>query len=449
MIRSRAARPSDRTRAAPAALVPILLSLLTLPVAASCGPGESATGIEAEWRVTRDTTGDTITVRTVSGSVWRDTSRLVEEMRIGRVEGAPEQTFGAIRGLAVGPDGAIYVLDRQVPALRVYRPDGTYLRTIGSEGSGPGEYDRPDGGVAVLPDGRVLLRDPGNGRINVYAAAGDFLESWRIRGGRFTGQPFYVTDDGRPHHPVFEFTDEGTEWRLVRFSGDGSRADSVLVDHWAYDTPRLEARYESGDNRSFSVANVPFTAAAVWTFSPRGYLVGGVSTEYRFELLRRDEPVLRVEREAEPVPVLQEEKANHRERATASMRNTDPNWSWDGPRIPDAKAPYRSLMADEEGRIWVRRHTRSQPIPEEEIEEPDDGPNAIPPLRWREPLIFDVFASDGRYLGPVRTPEGFQTNPQPVIRGDRVWAVAEDELGVEYVVRYRLVRGEGESAGGP
>lgn len=434
-------QPLPRRSRLRACLLAPLVAFLGSAAISACSTGESAdTGIAAEWRAQRDTVGDTVVVRTLEGSVWGDTARLVEELRIGRLEGAPEETFGALRGLAVGNDGTIYVVDRQVPALRVYGPDGAYLRTIGSEGNGPGEYERPDGGIAVLPDGRIVLRDPANARINVYAPDGTFEESWRIRGGRFTSRPLYVDTAGYVHHMMFEIQDEGTEYWLLRFDGEGNRADSLHLNRygWQVEGAILEARFEQGQNRSISRGFVPFSPRGVWTFSPLDYPVGGISDEYEIDLMRSGEPVLRLARSAEPVPVLPEEKANQRERTTAGMRNTDPDWSWNGPPIPDTKPSFRSLMADEDGRVWVRRHVEAEPIPEDQIEEPED-PNARPPVRWHEPhAVFDVFEPDGRYLGPVYAPDSFSTNPQPVIRGARVWAVARDHLDVEYVVRYRI-----------
>jgi hypothetical protein len=63
------------------------------------------------------------------------------------------------------------------------------------------------------------------------------------------------------------------------------------------------------------------------------------------------------------------------------------------------------------------------------------------PNRFREPVVFDVFEPDGRYLGRVDAPEGFSVFPQPIFRGDRIWAVLRDELDVAYVVRYRISAG--------
>ena len=45
-----------------------------------------------------------------------------------------------------------------------------------------------------------------------------------------------------------------------------------------------------------------------------------------------------------------------------------------------------------------------------------------------------------RSLGHVRVPESFGESPEPIIRGDTVWAVTRDELDVARIVRFRVVR---------
>lgn len=62
-----------------------------------------------------------------------------------------------------------------VPALRKFAADGEYLVTLGGRGHGPGEYANSDGGLVVFTDGRVVLRDPGNGRFTVYGRDGEHV----------------------------------------------------------------------------------------------------------------------------------------------------------------------------------------------------------------------------------------------------------------------------------
>jgi hypothetical protein len=71
-------------------------------------------------------------------------------------------------GLAVGPAGNIYILDYDLDRFAVLGSRGTVISTVGSPGTGPGEFDRP-GGIAVTPEGWVYVSDTGNGRIQIFA----------------------------------------------------------------------------------------------------------------------------------------------------------------------------------------------------------------------------------------------------------------------------------------
>jgi len=125
---------------------------------------------------------------------------------------------------------------------------------------------------------------------------------------------------------------------------------------------------------------------------------------------------------------------------TAALRRTQPNWRWNGPPIPDTKPPYAAFYVGAHGRIWVRLHQDSYQI-EPTVPESELAPGEVPERTWREPVAFDVFEPNGRYLGMVRAPRGFSTYPTPVIRGDTVWAVVRDELDVPYITRSHIEHG--------
>ena len=197
------------------------------------------------------------------------------------------------------------------------------------------------------------------------------------------------------------------------------------------------ATFSSGEDRGTSVNDVPFTPQPSWAFSPLGWMVGGLSTRYAIDQYLPDGRVLRIERVAEPVAVLADERASQEEQSTWNMRRTQPDWRWNGDPIPDTKPAFRSIMVGLDGRIWVLVHQPAERIPDEEIDRSDD-PDARPPARWREPVVFDVFEPEGTYLGRVRAPQGFLLYPRPVFRGDHVWAVVRDDLDVQYVKRFRI-----------
>lgn len=411
----------------------LLFLLLALPASACAGGDAAPEGPQ----MTRSMRGDTVVVRTESGSVWGGEVALAPEVSIGELEGDLEYLFGSIRSLAVAADGTIYVVDGQVPDLRAFGSDGTYLRTLGRPGEGPGEIKGPDGGLAILSDGRILVRDPGNARIQVYAPSGEALETWSIRGGFNTSNPLFMDRQDNVYTQILvDPRADVRDWviGLVRIGPDGTPGDTLVPPDAGYEAPALEARVDDGENRGVSRTGVPFSPSEEVTFHPDGYFLHGISDTYSFTLRRPGSP-LAIERVAEAAAVTPGEKSEEEARVTRNMKSTKPDWRWNGPPIPDRKPYYTDLYAARDGRIWV---VVSQPgVEVEDLDYDPTDPQSVPD-RWREPVAFDVFEDDGTYLGRVTTPLGFSRYPTPVFDGETVWAVTRDELGVQRVVRFRV-----------
>lgn len=414
-----------------------LVALLAAVPAGGCAGGEDATLVGEEWAAAIDTVGDTIVVRTVTGSAWRGTRWLVPKVTFGTLEGEDAYMFGDISSLAAGPDGSIYLVDSQVPVIRQYAPDGTFIRDIGREGGGPGEYQRPES-LRTLSDGRIVVRDPANVRNSVYSASGEFLAAWILPsgGGWSTSDQMVIDREDRVVSSIIANSGTGpTEWKYAMArSADGPGADTLMAPTWDFESWVVTGESEN----SRSMTSVPYGPSSYWDYSPLGYFVGGLNTEYRIDLLRQDAPVLRIEKDWLPVPVNAADAAERRRSIEDRFRRRFPGWSWNGPDVPDFKPAFRSILVAEDGRIWVLLHNESyEHITREEAAEIEDSGGAWP-NRFRETVSFDVFEPDGRYLGRVQTQRDFQTYPEPFIRGDTVWAVTADELEVQRVNRFEL-----------
>ena len=138
------------------------------------------------------------------------------------------------------------------------------------------------------------------------------------------------------------------------------------------------------------------------------------------------------------MPVHADEGARRRLSVERLLQSMIPGWSWDGPSIPEHKPFYRQLLAGRDGRIWVRLWTEGHRVENEDHDPEDPRSTAV---TWTESLRYDVFEPDGTYLGVVAPPDGFTPYVDPVFDGNHVWAVTRDELGVERVVRFRIVVG--------
>ncbi len=80
------------------------------------------------------------------------TIELEELWRLGGDSEEDGEFFGVLIDATVGPNGDVYLLDQQLAEVSVFDAGGEYLRTIGHEGEGPGEFRRPVG-IFFFPEG--------------------------------------------------------------------------------------------------------------------------------------------------------------------------------------------------------------------------------------------------------------------------------------------------------
>ncbi len=107
-----------------------------------------------------------------------------------RMFGAPGSDpgqFDAPRGLAFAPDGTLYVADSRNHRIQHFTSDGELINVWGvfgdlNSGDAPlGTFNEP-WGVAVGPDGSVYVTDTWNHRVQKFSADGTPLTAWGVFG---------------------------------------------------------------------------------------------------------------------------------------------------------------------------------------------------------------------------------------------------------------------------
>jgi hypothetical protein len=367
---------------------------------------------------------DTLVVHSDGPPAWGPAPRLVEDLRIGGLEGAEEEMFGSVGAVVVTDGGTMVIADTQVPALRLFSSNGTYLGDAGREGEGPGEY-RSLAGVRPHSEGFAVW-DPQNARVSVFDEAGAFLRSLRVSSGLYTADPFQVDSAGTFYVKSSGWTDpvtgavSGNAWLVV--GPEGEVRGAIPIPEAEAEGPSFVISAREGPLR-------PFTVQSYAVLSPHGYRVDGRSHIYALHRPMDDGRVLSIERTYTPLRPTKGEREQWERWIDFTEEATGARY---GP-LPDRKPAFHDFRVDDDGRIWVRRH-----VPATEAPNRPRSTSGRPPLTWREPTTFDVFSPDGRFLGTLTFPARtrFQTS-----RGLNVWATVAGGYGEAYVVRFRIEPG--------
>jgi DNA-binding beta-propeller fold protein YncE len=97
----------------------------------------------------------------------------------------PKGPFCGTTDIAFAPSGHLYVSDGyQNTRVIEFTADGKRIREWGKPGTGPGEFNTPHG-IAIAPDGRVYVADRENGRIQWFDPNGKYLGEWNHAGKTF------------------------------------------------------------------------------------------------------------------------------------------------------------------------------------------------------------------------------------------------------------------------
>lgn len=343
-----------------------------------------------------------------------------EELRIGTESGDENYIFGDIKDIAIGTEGRIFVADQQGPIVKMYDKDGNFIREVGREGRGPGEYTYISG-MKTFQDGRVAIWNVGLTNINVFSSAGEYLESLRVNSTLNAPDLFEVGTEGEfyvktrinkdPIKPNWQFG-----W--LKVSPNGEVSDTLEVPRDEIERPLTFVLFTAqGSNHAF--INWPIS-----TINSEGYIVYAEdNNRYEIKLLREKRPENSIVWNYEPVPLKPKEKKQWQAWTDIFAKRGAENI------VPDFKPAFRQIYTDRDGRIWVWKYV------EAEQTELNVNPGSTLKTNWWEPPTFDIFEPDGSYYGTVELP--INANFKDA-KGNKVVAVLTGNVGEEYVARFSL-----------
>jgi predicted membrane-bound mannosyltransferase/sugar lactone lactonase YvrE len=144
-------------------------------------------------------------------------------------QGGQQETFYGPRGIAVDSHGHVYVVDTGNKRVVLFDSDGNYVAQFGSGGLDPGQFDEPVG-IAIDSSGVLYVTDTWNQRIQTLTPAADGLsftplKQWDVvgwAGESLDNKPFIAVDNAGH---VFVTDPEG--YRVIEYTTEGQ-----LVQTW-------------------------------------------------------------------------------------------------------------------------------------------------------------------------------------------------------------------------
>lgn len=111
-------------------------------------------------------------------SIWVGDTLNFRIQRLDLASGRPLSAFGhlgdapgetpRVKGLAMDPEGHLWVSDAHLDRVSLYTRDGSLLLSLGGTGSGPGQFSFP-AGLAARNDGTVAVVDSLNRRVELFS----------------------------------------------------------------------------------------------------------------------------------------------------------------------------------------------------------------------------------------------------------------------------------------
>ena len=325
--------------------------------------------------------------------------------------------FGSIRDLNVTSAGRMVVLDGEATHLKVLRPDGTLLDTLGREGQAPGEFQFP-ATIEVARGDSVYVFDAEPDRLTVFTPppapalarsmtitreqgprgtdAWGSLQTVRVVGDTLATQfrPYYAREEGyRQPAPA--------TWRLM--SETGVLSDTLLQE-------RRKHISISFEGQGVGIESLPFDRSTQVAVGPDDRFYHGWTDSLQIQATALDgttEVIAHVP--TAPVSVTDAD----RDSALSPIERTDIRQQFTD-AFPQTKPAFTDLVVANDGRLWVRRPAE------------DATSDTVP---W---WILDP---ETQTIHQVRLPRDVAL---AVVQDGKAYGKTTTEMGAPAVVRYRM-----------
>lgn len=382
-------------------IVRLTLILVALSTAA-CG------GTERSSVTVTDSAGVRITLSPATPRIFAIVDT-VPDLTLGGDDATGPTQFGDIGGVRMDRRGNLWVADGQSAEVRLFHPDGSFWKSVGGRGEGPGEFMS----LRLLGSFRgdsVAVWDDAQGRLTVLDPQGNVARVVTARG-----------DDTYPPNAFHVFRDGTVLARIRKVLQAGALEPGTVIPDTAIfarvDYSSMHSEPEGGAPAPRWLWTGHSSIPIPFTLNP-GFDVSGDDVHvtsgpaFRIRVLRGGRLVESYGLDQDPEPVTAAERQEYTDMVMQGPgdrpRRDDYLSVLHDPNVPTLLPAYRSIVVDDEGGVWAERYAYG---------------------------TFDVYGPDRVLLGRVDVP---LTLTQ--VTGSTLVGVWRDEVDVEHVRVYRFRR---------
>jgi hypothetical protein len=209
--------------------------------------------------------------------LWETTPEPI--LTIGLEDGDPAYLFTRVAGVGRLSNGTIVVAESDTREIRLYRPDGTHIRSVGGQGGGPGEFSHTLSEIQIAAGDTILAFQSFDlPWVMRYAPNGDYIDQWRLetrrawRPGLNMENDYELLPDGRLAFELDSMLEEPQRgrptWKLTLVIDRNHRIDTL---GWFPGAPRglrhFAAQRGIRDRRGRIILINP-EQSTIWSFDP-------------------------------------------------------------------------------------------------------------------------------------------------------------------------------------
>ena len=324
--------------------------------------------------------------------------------------------FSQISGIDINSAGQIFVADTDAVQVFVFSETGEFIRIIGREGKGPGEFTGING-ISVGPGDSLFVLNWSPKHLSVFEPEWHQFEySLRIPETllSYPDELLGVTERGYYilYQSVFSFlgyfeeqpslADAG-RYAMVYFIGtDGSMSDEPVM--------KLPGRkfIVSTETSGMLIRPLPFGRHFTYRVDSAGLLYSGWNDTIDILVSADDGQVHRTIRiDHQPLKVTRADIDS----LLASLSSRNSRKMVMDADLPKTRPAYESFAVDDKGRVWVRITTAKE----------------------TDTVSWTIISRENTAVADAILPANVKLW---FIEGARAYGTAENELGAEYVVVY-------------